>query len=52
MFKKSIIRPIYGYCNGRKKNQQLFTKPICGYWNGCQKLATIHETYMRVLEWM
>jgi predicted amidophosphoribosyltransferase len=23
------------------KNQQLFMKPICGYCNGCKKLATI-----------
>jgi len=27
----SIRRTICKYCNGCKKNQQLFTKPICGY---------------------
>ncbi len=23
------------------KNEQLFMRPICGYCNGCKKLATI-----------
>jgi hypothetical protein len=37
MFKKSTTRPICGYCNGYKKNQQLYTKLICEYYNGCKK---------------
>jgi len=32
----TIMRPICGYCNGRK-NQPIFMRPICGYCNGCKK---------------
>jgi hypothetical protein len=34
------------------KNQQLFTRPICRYGNGCKKPTTIYETYMWVSQWM
>jgi hypothetical protein len=37
MFKKSIIRPICGYYNGCKINQQLFMRPICRYCNRCKQ---------------
>ncbi len=38
MLKSSTIyRPICEYCNGCKKNQQLFAIPICEYCSGCKK---------------
>jgi len=36
MLKKSIIRPICGYCN-ECKNKQLFIKLICEYYNWSKK---------------
>jgi len=49
MLKKSTIRPMCEHYNECKKNQQLFTRTICGYCNGCKKPATIYETYVWVL---
>jgi hypothetical protein len=45
MSKKSSTRPICKYCNGCKKNQQLFMKHICKYCNGCKKI----NNYLRDL---
>jgi len=40
MQKKTIRRPICGYCNGCKKLVTI-RRPVCEYYNGCKKLATI-----------
>jgi hypothetical protein len=32
------------------KKPTTITRPICGYYNGCEKLTTIYETYMWVLD--
>jgi hypothetical protein len=54
MLKKSTTIPICRYCNGCKKNQELFMRPICKYCNGCKKTSNyLWDLYVGIayLKW-
>jgi len=54
MLKKSITRPMCEYYNEFLKNQQLFTKTICGYCNWCKKTSNyLQDLYVSIayLKW-